>query len=41
MDFASGAVDKNSLANAQGIWVPSLVLKDSTCHGATKPMHNY
>ena len=25
----------------QGIWVPSLVLKDSTCHGATNLMHNY
>ena len=24
----------------QGIWVQSLVWKDRTCHGATKPMHH-
>ena len=25
----------------QGTWVWSLVWKDSTCHGATKPMHHH
>ena len=37
-DFPSGTADKNPPANARDIL--SLVWEDSTCHGATKPMHH-
>ena len=28
------------LLPVQGTWVPSLVWEDSTCQGATKPLHH-
>ena len=37
-DFPGGTADKNPPANARDIL--SLVWEDSTCHGATKPMHH-
>ena len=40
MDFPGGLVVKNPPANA-GAQVQSLVQEVSTCHGATKPVHNY
>ena len=41
MDFSGGPVVKNQPANAGDTGsVPYLVWKDSTCLGATKPMHH-
>ena len=37
--FPGGAVVKNPPANA-GTQVQTLVWEDSTCHGATKPVHH-
>ena len=39
-DFPGGAVVKNPPANA-GDMGSSPVQEDPTCHGATKPLHNY
>ena len=39
-DFPGAPVIKNCLP-MQEAWVRSLIQEDSTCCGATKPMHNY
>ena len=38
--FPGGSVVENPPANAGDTRVPSLIQKDSTCHGATKPVHH-